>query len=74
MATLAFFEPLRREGSGDRRAEGPRIVTAVDLSGAAPDPRLSAEDPRFVIGVLIATPASLALWAGLWLLGRTILG
>jgi TctA family transporter len=42
----------------------------MDLSHVAPGPRLTAENGRIVVGLLVGLPLSLSLWFLLFLLAR----
>lgn len=54
--------------SAARPRRKPLVYTAMDLSHVAPAPRLAAENGRILIGLLVAAPISLGLWALLWVL------
>lgn len=46
----------------------PLLYTVMDLSHVAPAPRLAAENGRILVGLLVAAPLSLGLWALLWVI------
>ena len=57
-------KPLAAIPSADKGH--PLIMTAPDLSHAAPGVRLIAEDGNFLAGVLIGLAVSAGMWAVIW--------
>lgn len=62
--------PVASPSSATGRRPEALIFTAMDLSHVAPGPRLTAENGRIVVGLLVGLPLSLGLWFLLLMLVR----